>query len=169
MHLLCLDHSELQGELAKQTQGLLSSAFPDTIGQYYTDQIPQKIVLSVDGGTVTGHLAAYVRQVTVGADAMQIGLVGGVAVAPDYRGQGLSKQLIAAAHQFFIRANINFAVLFAFEPRRYISSGYRPMTTQTRFIENGETKQFVYRGGMVAELGDIPWPDAVLDLKGPTA
>lgn len=169
MQLVSLDHSALDGALAKQTQSLLELAFPDMAGQYYGSEIPRKIFLLIDRGTVAGHLAAYIRGVTVGGDPMDIGIVGGVAIAPDYRGKGLSKRLIAAAHQFFVSANIGFAVLFAFEPERYMSSGYRPITTPTRFTEHGEIKQFVYRGGMVAELGYRPWPDALLDLKGPTA
>lgn len=168
MQLVSLDHSALDGAVAKQAQSLLEFAFPDMAGRYYGDEMPRKIILLLDDGTVVGHLAAYIRGVTVGDHPMDIGLVGGVAVGPNYRGKGLSKRLIAAAHQFFVSANISFAVLFAFEPERYTSSGYSLMTTQTRFIENGETKQFVYRGGMVAELGDRPWPDALLDLKGPT-
>ena len=168
MQLVRIDHSELGGALARQTQDLLDLAFPDMAEQYYQGEIPRKLILLLDDDTVVGHLAAYIRQVSVGGEPMEIGILGGVAIAPNYRGKGLSKRLIAAAHQFLVNANIGFAVLFAFEPERYLSSGYRRMTTQMRFTEHGEIKQFVYRGGMVAELGDRPWPDALLDLKGPT-
>jgi hypothetical protein len=42
------------------------------------------------------------------------------------------------------------------------------MTNETRFLEDGVWKQFVYRGGMVAELAKQKWPDGILDLRGRT-
>ncbi len=60
-----------------------------------------------------------------------------------------------------------FSVLFAFDPARYRSSGYRLMTNETRFLDSdGRWKQLVYRGGMFAELGSRKWPNRMLDLRG---
>lgn len=73
MQLVSLDHSALDGELAKQVQNLLQLGFPDMAGQYYGDEMPRKIILLLDDGAVVGHLAAYIRGVTVGGDPMDLG------------------------------------------------------------------------------------------------
>jgi predicted GNAT family N-acyltransferase len=145
------------------------SAFPEVVGDYYSAETPERIALLWLHGRVVGHLAAYLRPVLVGEEALTIGLVGGVAVDLKHRSQGHSKSLLQEAHTFFIQRQMPFSVLFAYEPERYQSSGYLPMTNETRFLdEDGLWKQFVYRGGMVAQLGKRKWPNKLLDLQGRT-
>jgi hypothetical protein len=43
------------------------------------------------------------------------------------------------------------------------------MNNETRFLDtDGSWKQFVYRGGMVAELSYRKWPNRTLNLQGRT-
>ncbi len=71
-------------------------------------------------------------------------------------------------HGFFVQRSLPFSVLFAYDPARYRSSGYRDMTNETRFLRSdGQWRQLVFRGGMVAELGTRRRPGARLDLRGP--
>jgi|SRR4029453_12529192 hypothetical protein len=56
--------------------------------------------------------------------------------------------------------SIPFSILFAFEPRVYVSSGYKLMRNHTRFIDaDGHWKTLVYHGSMYAnswaDLGQI--------------
>jgi hypothetical protein len=49
----------------------------------------------------------------------------------------------------------------------YLSSGYRLMQNETRFLDvDGAWKTFVYRGSMFAELAERPWPNRMLELAG---
>jgi hypothetical protein len=42
------------------------------------------------------------------------------------------------------------------------------MRSKTRFRDtDGVSREYIYRGGMVAELTDQPWEDQYLDLCGP--
>ncbi|MDP1749278.1 MAG: GNAT family N-acetyltransferase [Reyranella sp.] len=164
--IIHLTRSVLSSETERAVQALLKQAFGDIDGDYYAGDNPERIMLLSSGGRLVGHFAAYVREVALGGEELAIGLIGGVAIDVRFRSQGLSKRLLREAHAFFGERALPFSVLFACEPARYRSSGYRPMTNETRFIEGGQWKQFVYRGGMVAELGERKWPDTLLDLRG---
>jgi predicted acetyltransferase len=114
-----------------------------------------------------GHLALYQRQVKMGDEVLEIGMVGGVAVAPDHRRKGHCRLLLLRAHDDLRARSISFSILFAFEPRVYLSSGYRPMQNETHFLDvDGAWKTFVYRGSMFAELTKRPWPNRMLELPG---
>jgi predicted acetyltransferase len=98
---------------------------------------------------------------------LQVGLIGEIAVAADHRGRG-SRGLVRQAHDDLRARSIPFSILFAFAPRVYASSGYKPMQNETRFRDiDGAWKTFVYRGGMYAELSDRAWPNQLVDLCGP--
>jgi GNAT superfamily N-acetyltransferase len=167
MNTLCLRREELVGATELADQELLKRLFPDVVDDYYGADAPERIVLLLHANQLIGHIAAYIRPVLLGGEAMTIGLIGGVAIDPNFRSQGHAKHLVGKAHEVFAEASLPFSVLFAYEPRTYRSSGYRPMTNETRFLEDGQWKQFVYRGGMVAELGKRRWPDGLLNLQGP--
>ncbi len=152
MNTLCLRPEELAGATELAAQELLKRLFPDVVGDYYRAVAPERIVLLLDENQLIGHLAAYTRPVLLGGEAMTIALIGGVAMDPNFRSHGHAKYLVGKAHEVFAEASLPFSVLFAYEPGRYRSSGYRPMTNETRFLEDGQWKQFVYRGGMLAEL-----------------
>jgi len=148
-------------------QRLLDDAFPDMAGDYYGSVIPDTVFLETRGKDVFGHLALFKRDVLLDGQPDRIGLLGGIAVATGWQGMGLAKALIAAAHDQLRHDGVAFSILFAFDPDRYLSSGYRPILNETRFLEAGLPRQFVYRGGMVAVLGDRPWTCGLLDLQGP--
>lgn len=160
-----VQYAQLSEERAREVDALLKSAFPDMKGDYHAAQPPDGIFLHHQDGQLTGHLAAYRRDVRIDGQPEHIGLLGGIAVARSWRGRGIAKALIGAAHRYFRAQGIRYSVLFAFEPTYYASSGYKPMENETRFVENGTARRFVYRGGMVAELGDAPWSCRLLDLR----
>jgi predicted N-acetyltransferase YhbS len=168
MKIVHCSHTELAGELNLAVQALLKRAFPDVVGDYYATQIPDRIMLLWNMDRLVGHIAGYIRLVSAGDEILNIGLVGGVAVEPEFQSQGHAKRLLREMHGFFAQASLPFSVLFAFEPEYYRTSGYRTMTNETRFVDSdGTWKQFVFRGGMVAELGELKWPNRTLDLRGP--
>lgn len=162
----------LMTDVESQVGSLLADAFPDMAadGYDYGPQSPAAIILLLDGEEAAiGHLALYERDVTLGSEALRIGLIGGVAVARPHRGRGCARMLLSDAHALLRARGIAFSILFASEPEVYRSSGYRDMSNVTRFVDHDEShREFVYRGGMVAELAERPWPDGVLDLRGAT-
>jgi hypothetical protein len=162
-----LKRRELTGETEVAVQRMLKKGFPGVVRDYYSAAMPERILLLLDQDQPIGHIAAYVRQALVGEEALNIGLIGGVFVERNFRCQGHAKRLLQEAHETFVEAFLPFSVLVANEPERYRSSGYRMMENETRFLENGQWRQFVHRGGMVAELSKRLWPNKLLNLRGP--
>jgi predicted acetyltransferase len=172
MELIETTRSELVGQLESKVQALLGRAFPDVVaenGDYYAVyETPVVIMILQKGEQVIGHLCAYQRQVTIGGEPTAIGMIGGVAVAPDYRRNGFGRALLLRAHAYLRQRSIPFSILFACEPRVYVSSGYKLMQNEMHFRDtDGIRKTFVYRGSMYAELMARSWPNQVVDLCGP--
>jgi GNAT superfamily N-acetyltransferase len=96
-----LERSALSGDREQAVQTLLKQAFPDIGEDYYSADRPDRIVLLSNEGRPIGHLAAYVRTVSIADEELAIGLVGGVAVDAQHRRQGHAKRLLREAHGFF--------------------------------------------------------------------
>ncbi len=172
--LIEIGRGALTGELETKVQALLDDAFPKgsaTNGDYYAlHGIPDRILIAREARQVVGHLAVYRRQVKMGDEVLEIGMIGGVAVAPDHRRKGHCRLLLRRAHDYLRAHSIPFSILFAFEPLVYRSSGYRLMRNETHFLDvDGAWKTFVYHGSMYAELAERPWPNRMLDLAGRVA
>jgi predicted acetyltransferase len=166
-----ISRDALRGDLETMVQALLNEAFPEgssTDGDYYAlHGVPDRILIAREARQVVGHLAVYRRQVKMGSDVLEIGMIGAVAVAPDRRRRGHCRRLLRRAHEYLQARSIPFAILFAYEPRVYLSSGYRLMQNETHFLDvDGAWKSFVYRGSMYTELSERPWPNRVLELGG---
>jgi predicted acetyltransferase len=161
----------LRGDLETMLQVLLADAFAagsSTNGDYYVRHgLPDRILIGREARQVVGHLALYRRQVKMGREVLEIGMVGGIAVAPDHRRKGHCRLLLERAHDYLRARSIPFSILFALEPLVYLSSGYRLMQNETHFLDvDGAWKTFVYRGSMYAKLAERPWPNRLLDLAG---
>jgi predicted acetyltransferase len=166
-----ISRDALTGDLQTRVQALLADAFPEgpsTDGDYYARHgVPDRILIVQESRQVVAHLALYRRPAKIGDEPLEIGMVGGVAVAPDHRRRGHCRLLLRRAHDYLRARAIAFSILFAFEPLVYRSSGYRLMQNETHFLDvDGAWKSFVYRGGMYAELAERSWPDRTLDLAG---
>ena len=169
--LLELSPADLAGDLLLRTHTLLSNAFPEDApneGDYYrTHGEPTAVLVLCEAPHVLGHLAPYLRQVRIGDEALEIGMLGGIVVAPEHRGRGCSRALVRHAHNRLRLGGTQFSILFAYEPRVYASCGYKLMQNETRFIDiDGRSKTLVYRGSMYAELAQSWWPNLLLDLQG---
>jgi predicted acetyltransferase len=173
IELIRTNHIEADAEYAADVRALLNDAFPDGApdelsGYYSRYGLPTATLLLREGRRVVGHLAIYERQIKIGNETLQAGLLGEIAITADRRRAGLARDLVRHAHEHLQAHSIPFSILFAYEPRVYESSGYRLMQNQMRFLDtDGRWKTFVYRGSMYAELLGRPWPDQLVDLCGP--
>ena len=160
----------VQGVLATNLNALLEDAFgrPQEPIQIDMPRAAFRLLVMGERQIVIGHLAAYERDVAIGDHIYSIGMLGGVAVAPKHRRQGLCKKLVAAAHKCFRNHRLPYSILFACNPDVYRSSGYHLMENEMFFLdEDGHWKTFVFRGSMYRELDNRRWPNQRIDLKGP--
>jgi predicted acetyltransferase len=149
-------HIEASNEFATEVHVLLNDAFPEGApnelsGYYSRHGIPTTTMLLRESRRVVGHLAIYERQIKMGNEILQVGLIGELAIAAHRRRAGLARRLVRQAHENLQGRLIPFSILFAYDPRVYASSGYKLMQNQTRFLDaDGQWKTFIYRGGMIA-------------------
>jgi predicted acetyltransferase len=173
MELLELVPHDLGGDLARRARKLLHSTWPADAAKeadYYRNlATPTAVLILREASEVFAHLAIHEREVGVGSETLEIGMLGGIVVAPEQRRRGYSRVLIRHAHARLQGRCIPFSILFAYEPKVYASSGYKLMQNATRFIDaDGSLKTFVYRGSMYAELSERRWLNQLLDLRGGT-
>lgn len=166
MNFASVPHGDLGDGFSGQLQELLARAFPDLEGDYYGHNPPDRIFLGLDADQPVAHLAAYKRTAIRDGDEIEIGMIGGVAVSSPYQRKGCAKHLISMAHTYFRFNEITCSILFAYAPDVYISSGYELVRFPIRFIEDGQVRELVYRGSMIAYLDAAPWTAALLDLQG---
>jgi predicted acetyltransferase len=168
-----MSREELAAGPDAEVHALLRNAFPSdeavAAGDYYPPYGPPATILVLrEGHQVIGHLVAYRREIAIGPEPVEIGMIGGVAIASAHRRKGHARTLVERTHLRFRQWALPFSVLFAFEPSVYASSGYKPMANTTRFRDpDGSWKTVVHRGGMVAELTERRWPNLPIDLRGP--
>ena len=168
MKLLRTEPRALSGGLHAQVDTLLRTAFDLTAPYDYGPDRAEVVLVLGDDGQAIGHAATYRWAISVGDETVTVGMIGGVAIDVAERGRGHVRTLLAEVHRHFMAEALPFSLLFAFVPAVYRSSGYREMTNTTRFLDlGGQWKEFVFRGGMVAELGKRRWPDLPIDLRGP--
>jgi hypothetical protein len=168
MKLLRTEPQAISAALHAQVDTLLRAAF-DLTGPYdYGPDRAEVVLVLGDDDRAVGHAAIYRRAISVGDETVTVGMIGGVAIDPGERRRGHVRTLMAEIHRQFAAEALPFSLLFAFVPAVYRSSGYREMTNTTRFRDHdGAWKELVFRGGMVAELGDRRWPNLPIDLRGP--
>ena len=172
--LTTTSHIRPDDGFAPQARALLNEAYPEgaphELESYYsTHGFPTTTILLSEKRKLVGHLAIFERLIKIGTEGLRVGLIGEVAVAADCRGQGLARGLVRHAHEYLQERSIPFSLLFAYEPRVYLSSGYKLMQNQMRFLDrDGQWKSLVYRGSMYAELSGRPWPNEPIDLCGRT-
>jgi len=117
---------------------------------------------------VIAHLAMHDKSIGSPAGDLAIGGVSEVSVHPDFRGRGLVKKLLVAAHAAFAQRGVPFAFLFG-NGDVYRSSGYVQVKNPLRFFDPARNEWCVRPDGaaLVARLGSTPWPDGEIDLRGP--
>ena len=145
-----------------EVDALLREAYPAQAG-------PRRTILTTgDDGDIVGHLSAYVRTIRIDGREVSIGLIGDVATRIAARGRGVAKGMVARAHDLFRKEDIRFAMLFAFDPPVYASSGYHAITAPMTYLNGaGTPRTRVLPGAMVCALTDMPWPNGEIDLCGP--
>lgn len=122
-----------------------------------------------DNNHIVAAGLAYFRLMKQGGQGFNAGIIGGIAVDSEYRGQGLGKAITSVLDQFLSSRGVNHAFLFAYKPDVYRSSGYTELTAPIHYydVQQQRWNQFVYRGGMVKALSSgQPLTDQVIEFNG---
>jgi GNAT superfamily N-acetyltransferase len=92
------------------------------------------LLLTVDG-TLAGGLQIYERQVTVGTGTVTAGAIANVHVLPEFRGQGLSKRLLAGTNAFLEDRGYALSILGAAIHDLYADAGWTSLPHEETLLE----------------------------------
>ena len=130
-------------------------------------------VLAVDGDRVVGHVGWTRRRITVGASSIGVAGVGGMLVAPEWRGTGLGNRLLGAARRSMLDAGgIAFGYLGCREEvvGFYTACRWHRISVSETWVDRTGVLRSAPPGGPIlilpvgARLSD--WPAGAVDLRG---
>lgn len=134
------------------------------------NSVPAYTVVGRVDGRIIGHVAVVLRTITSRGVPVRVAGIQGVAIAPEHRGRGLSRQLIAEALDEAASRREPFGLLFCIPEleRFYASMGWekthQPITMRD---EEGHAVSLPHQNiGMFLSLAGESFPPGPLDLEG---
>jgi len=168
-----LADSSVNAALDAQIRQLLTTCFtkPEDVvfkdRRYFIEPYPHRWVIRDTQASLVAHIGVHEKTVEADARHFRIGGIAEVCVHPDYRRRGFVKKMLACVHDWLVRNEFDFAVLFG-DPRIYNSSGYVQVNNLIHddVTATGEscTSQSPV---MVRPLTETPWPGGQVYLPGP--
>jgi len=168
-----LPDSSVDASLDAELRILLTRCFtkPEDVvfadQRYFCEPYPHRWVIRDTQDSIVAHVGVHEKTVDADGRTFRIGGIAEVCVHPEYRGQGYVKKMLACVHDWLIRHEFDFAVLFG-DPHVYGSSGYVQVDNlvHDEVSDMGEklTRQ---SPAMVRQLSDTPWPAGQVHLPGP--
>jgi len=135
--------------------------------RYFYEPYPHRWVMRDAKRSIIAHAGVHQKAVEADGCRIRIGGLAEVCVHPEFRGKGFVKAMLACIHDWLIRREFDFAVLFG-EPSIYQSSGYVEVNNlfHDEVTATGE-KCKAQSPAMVKELAGTPWPATEVYLPGP--
>jgi len=174
MRVEYIEDRKVDAALDAELRALLSSCFTGEVNamfgyQRFFCEMPAHRWLARDGeGRLVAHLALHEKVIGTTSGDLRVGGVAEVCVTEALRGRGLVRRLVAQGNDWMIDRGTPFGTLFG-NPKVYGSSGYHAVDNPIRYLD---PKTGVWLVEPVASfhikpLGSIPWPEGVIDLRGP--
>nr|WP_159063775.1 GNAT family N-acetyltransferase [Thaumasiovibrio occultus] len=134
---------------------LLSRAFNAPVTFALNSELAAGVIVR-NQSDIIGCGFMYQRTMLQGENRFLAAIIGGIAVHPNYQGQGVSKAIMAAIDALAVEQGADHAFLFAYQPEIYHAAGYRPLNTPIYFYDTPKQcwAEFIYRGGMIKPLTD---------------
>ena len=164
---------DVSEQLDRDLRALISGCFNRPEDAFLRDQrwvreMPLHRYLLRDGGQLVAHAAVHEKLIGVGVGELMVGGMAEVCVLESQRRRGYVLRLLQAAHAGMLERGIHFALLLG-DLNVYASSGYRVIEApirrlnhHTQTIEVGPMDTALYK-----PLTDRPWPEGLVDLRGP--
>ena len=168
-----LADSAVDAALDAEIRALLTTCFtkPEDVvfkdRRYFCEPYPHRWVIRESKGSIVAHVGVHEKSVEADGRTFQIGGIAEVCVHPKYRSRGFVRAMLACVHDWLIRHELDFAVLFG-DPRIYASTGYVQVNNLVHDDETAAGKKRTSRSpAMVRLLSDTPWPSGQVYLLGP--
>ena len=171
-----VDEPKLSPDLDVAIRRTLATAFPADAeffshNRAWHGSAPSFSALVVQGEEVTAHLGAVRRRVIVGGAPVDVAGIQNVCVLPEYRGQGLCREILDAVMAEALRRGFDFGLLFCVAELvpLYVRCGWRQLQDRLviRVDSDGREKPLV-KGNlpMWCPLVTKVFPDGEVHLNG---
>ncbi|MBN2316772.1 MAG: GNAT family N-acetyltransferase [Sedimentisphaerales bacterium] len=168
-----LADSSVDEAVDAQIRKLLTTCFtkPEDVvfrdRRYFIEPYPHRWVIWDMQGSLVAHIGVHEKTVEADARHFRIGGICEVCVHPDFRGRGFVRKMLVCVHDWLVRNEFDFAILFG-DPRIYGSSGYVQKDNlihddATATGKSGTSQSPV----MVRPLTETSWPGGPVYLPGP--
>jgi predicted acetyltransferase len=173
MDIEYLADSSVDAVLDAQIRELLTTCFTKSEDvvfkdrRYFIEPYPHRWVIRDTHGSLVAHIGVHEKTVEADGRTFRIGGIAEVCVHPDFRGRDFVKKMLSRVHDWLVRNEFDFAILFG-EPCIYNSSGYVQVDNLvhddvTATGENCTSQSPV----MVRPLTETTWPGGPVYLPGP--
>jgi predicted acetyltransferase len=166
-----IQDTNVDAELDKKIIQLLSMCFvkePVLQQQRFVKEMPQHRWYIEDENKMIAHVALHEKNMSTKNAEFPFGGIAEVAVHQDFRGRGYIKKILIQIHNWLKTNKYPFVILFG-ETEIYASSGYSPVQNEIKYFKN-ETNKWtieINRHALKSVLGSNPWPEGMIDIKGP--
>lgn len=169
------EESNISEKLDTAIRQLLCESFPSDASafsksRYWHGVAPAYTFILRKNDKVSGHVGVVIRQINIGAVIATIAGIQNLAVSCEFRGSGLSRQLMTAAMDEAARRNIKYGLLFCVQKleKFYISLGWKTSLTQTmmRGSDGAPLPLPPKNITMFKELGHESFPQGSIDING---
>lgn len=147
---------------------LLARCFTTDFGgrSFFTHHHHQRLIIRGDG--IIGHMALMLRSVLLGGRQVTVAGLAEVATDPAHRGQGIAAALLLVAIEEAKASPAEYLLLFGVA-RVYAAAGFRTVSNPLTQCDVDGTRLVTVGNDnlMVLPLRGTPWPEGMVDLRGP--
>jgi GNAT superfamily N-acetyltransferase len=167
-----LADSSVDDAMDAQIRGLLTMCFtkPEDVvfkdRRYFIEPYPHRWVIRDTQGSIIAHIGVHEKTIEAEERHFRIGGIAEVCVHPEYRGRGFAKKMLACVHDWLIRNEFDFAVLFG-KTSVYNSSGYIEVHNLIHDDVTTAGESCTSQSpAMVRQLTGTPWPGDQVYMPG---
>lgn len=164
---------DVDEKLDKAIRDLLVVCFPESahifkIHRHYQEPPDFRWCVFNSDNELVAHTSLHLKSIKTNSGDFQTGGIAEVCVAPEYRGLGLLKTLMKKCDDFLMQKSIPFALLFG-KTIFYSSSGFISAKNKIRYYNTNTNNWTIEEldSTQYKELGEIKWPDGIIDIGCP--
>ncbi|AIR64298.1 GNAT family N-acetyltransferase [Cedecea neteri] len=132
---------------------LLKSSFGSDKDLVITPELMLRVIIRhpENHGEIIAHAALYVREMYNEGDAFIAGIIGDVAVSPEFQRQGLATKMLSVIHGHLKKESIYYSFLFAYQTEIYKKSGYHDLVLPIYYFDvlDNRWNTYLYNGAML--------------------
>lgn len=167
---------DINGKVKAEIQELLCECFGDDYpdDRIYFKQIPHfRYLVHNEDQRLVGHVGVDYRVMNLKDEPINVLGIIDLCVSKGSRSLGIGSQLLFEVERFSDGRNIDFLLLFAYDPSLYEKNGFQSVSNQCTWMKINDQNQTTRGIGtetineiMIKQLGTKKWSSGHLDMLG---